>query len=156
MVLPHLLRFVWPMIVTGIVVLIVSLVFLTILIPELGMLKNRPILRLMIWVFPFAYPALGSALFSWAADHDDRVRKQLSATGVTATATVTAVRDIVIGKKIFSVLGVSIRVTPPEAEPFNTELALDPTESPVGAPTSGMGVRVRYDPHDRSRLMLVR
>lgn len=157
MLLPHLLRAAGPVIYVGFIFLCGSILLLSIFIPDLREgLRSHPLRTVLAQATPWMYPLACWALFSYAARHDRQIEQQLRANGVTASATVTAVRDIVIGKKIFSVLSVDLRVTPPEAQPFDAELAIDPTESPVGAPSPGRDVRVLYDPRDRSRLIIVK
>ena len=148
------MRFAGPIIYGGIGFLFVSLIVLNILIPHHGLFRRHPTLRALMRLVPFAYPVLCWALFSIAASHDRRTQDDLKMRGDLATATVTSLRDAVVGAEIFSAVALRLRVTPTGGAAFDAELAVDPTESPVGAPSVGSLVRVLYDPSDQSRLML--
>lgn len=154
MILPQLLRALWPIIICGIVLLFICALLLTICIPWFGLFKGHPQLRLMTWLAPFAYPLACWALFSWAASHDRRVGEDLLKNGVAASATVTEVRDLGIDVNINPLLTLRLRVAPPEGVPFDTELSVNPSRLEMHNFQPGIAVRVRYDARDRSRITL--
>ena len=154
MLLSHLVGAIWPIFIGGVVLVLVSVLFGTVLTPGFGVLKDHPWPRRLIAVAPFAYPLLCWGLFSWAASHDRRVEEALRANGTAASATVTAVRDLGIDVNVNPLLMLELRVTPPGAAPFDAELAVNPSRLVMHTFQPGVTLRVRYDPRDRSRLAL--
>lgn len=154
MLLPHLLRFFGTIIVVGVIVVIVSLVFLTILIPHQGVLKGHPWPRRLIELAPFAYPLLCWALFAFAARHDRRLEQDLRTNGVAASATLTTVRDLGVTVGVSPLLLLQLRVQPRDAGPFDTELSVKTSRLQMHAFQPGKTLRVRYDPADPSRIII--
>lgn len=155
MMLPQLLRAIWPLIIGGLVLGVVAVILGTVFIPWFGVFKGRPLLRWLVYLAPLAYPLACWALFSWAAGHDRRIEEHLRTSGVAARATVTTVRDLGIDVNVNPLLTLDLRVTPPDAQPFDAEVSVNPSRLQMHLFQPGSTVRVRYDPRDPSRLALV-
>lgn len=154
MLLPPLLRAVWPIVIGGVVLVSASIIVSTVLDPWSGVLKDHPWPRRLIEVLPFAYPLVCWALFSFAARHDRRVEEELRANGRAASATITAVRDLGIDVNVDPLLLLELRVTPPDEAPFDVELSVKPSRLAMHTVQPGVTLPVRYDPRDRTRVAL--
>jgi hypothetical protein len=152
MLVPQLLRALWPIVIGALVVTVVCVLALNV-VPE-GVLKSHPWPRRVLWLAPFAYPLAFWALFSWAAGHDRRLEAHLKANGAAASAIVSSVRDLGLDVNVNPVLMLHLRVTPSGAEPFDAEVSVNPSRLQMHTFQPGTTVRVRYDPQDRSRLAL--
>lgn len=141
----------------GFVLLVASIVLLNLFFADARSFRSHPWRWLVAQATPWLLPLVCWALFSYASWHDRRMVDDLNANGVEASATVTSVRDIAVGMKVFPVVRVGLRVTPPNTPPFDTDVALEFSELAINDESSrGRLVEVRYDPHDRSRVVIVK
>ncbi len=116
-----------------------------------SMNRDRPIvvvLRRAPWVFPLI--CLGA--FMLAAHLDKKSTQHLLAVGVVAPAVVQEVRDSGIELGVSPVFTVLVRVAPPGAEPFESEVSLVPPRQEMGVVRQGTHLTVRYDPTDHRRI----
>lgn len=152
MILPHLLHLALPLILTGAIGCPLALVPFFVL----ANLDRPALVRLqvcMLLVVP-GYPVLCWALFTWAGHHDHQIEERLRASGAVASATVMAVQDLGIDLNQNPRLELRLRVAPADAEPFDAEVFTSASRLSMGNYAQAASVRVRYDPRQRSHLML--
>ena len=154
MLLAQLLRAFLPLVVAG--VTLMAICILTLNLFEDGFLKDRRWVRRALEASLFGYPLLCVALFAWAARHDRRVEADLkaSAAAATPTAVVLEVRDRGIEVGVDPVLTARVRVTPGDAEPSETDVALLASRVDIRRVRPGTTLGVRYDRSGRSRIVV--
>lgn len=115
-------------------------------------MKQRRGLGVALQRAPFLFLVICIAAFVIASRVDRKNAERLRAVGVVAPAVVLEVRDSGIEVGVDPVLTVRVRVTPEGAEPFESEVPYVPSRLEMGRVREGTGLRVRYDPNERSRI----
>lgn len=149
MLLPHLLRALLPIFITGGVVCSLSIVLCT-----TGFLEGHRWFRLAFWLIPFAYPLICWILYAGAARHDAHIEETLRATGAVARATIVAVRDTGAEYNNSPILELELQVTPSDAASFSASAFVMPARISMHQAQPGAWLSVRYDPEDHARIMV--